>query len=60
LFERVKGKYIVPNAKFVASHGWFSRYKARANICNVIVSDQAVSADTKAAIHPEEFREILE
>jgi hypothetical protein len=61
LFERVKGKYIVPNAKFVASHGWFSRYKVPANFCNVIISSEAVSVDTKAAkLHPEVFIEIME
>jgi RNA-binding protein YlmH len=61
LFERVKRKYIVLNAKFVASHGWFNRYKASVNFHNVIVSGEVAKADTKAAIiYPEVFREIVE
>jgi hypothetical protein len=45
LFERVNGKYIIPNAMLVASHRRFDRGKALANFCNVIVSGEAVSAE---------------
>jgi hypothetical protein len=31
LFEDVKVRFSVPEAKFVASSGWFDRFKARAN-----------------------------
>jgi ABC-type Zn uptake system ZnuABC Zn-binding protein ZnuA len=61
LFEAVKRKYSGPNAKFVASHGWFSRFEARVNFNNVKVSGEAASADTKAAqMYPEVLRKIIE
>jgi hypothetical protein len=45
----------------VASHGWFNRFKARANFHNVKVSGGAASADTKAAeMFPEVLRKIIE
>jgi hypothetical protein len=37
LFEFVKVKLSYPKAKFVASNGWFYRFKARANFHNVNV-----------------------
>jgi hypothetical protein len=61
LFEAVKRKYSDPNAKFVASHGWFNRFNARANFHNVKVSGEAASADTKAAeMYPDVLRKIIE
>jgi hypothetical protein len=61
LFEAVKVKYSDPNAKFVASHGWFNRFKARANFRNVKVSGEAANADRKAAeMFPEVLRKIIE
>ena len=47
-------------ASFNASHGWFHRFKARANLHNVKVSDEAASADMVAAWEfPEMLREII-
>jgi hypothetical protein len=61
LFEAVKGKYNDPNTKFVASHGWFNRFNARANFHNVKVGGEAASAHTKAAeMYPEVLRKIIE
>lgn len=61
IFEDVKGKYSDPNAKFAASHGWFNRFKQRANFHNVKVSGEAASADTKAAEkYPEVLRKLIE
>ena len=36
-------------ASFNANHGWFHRFKARANLHNVKVSGEAASAYTVAA-----------
>lgn len=61
LFEAVKDKYSDPTANFVASHGWFNRFKAHANFHNVKLSGEAASADTKAAeVYPEVLRKITE
>ena len=44
-----------------ASHGWFHRFKARANLHNIKVSGEAVSADTIAAREfPEMLQEIID
>ena len=46
---------------FNANHGWFHRFKARANLHNVKVSGEAASADTVAAWEfPEMLREIID
>jgi hypothetical protein len=38
----------------MAGHGWFNRFKARADFNNAKVSGEAASADTKAAeMYPE-------
>ncbi|XP_068398055.1 tigger transposable element-derived protein 1-like [Eschrichtius robustus] len=48
-------------ASFNASHGWFHQFKARANLDNIKVSGEAVSADTVAAWEfPEMLREIID
>ena len=51
LYEDLKKKHSEESegASFNASHGWFHRFKARANLHNVKVSGEAVSADTVAA-----------
>jgi hypothetical protein len=59
LFEAVKRKYSDPKAKFISSHGWFNRFKARVSFRNVKVSGEAASAGTKAAeMYPEVLRKI--
>ena len=48
-------------ASFNASHGWFHWFKARANLHNVKVSGEAVTADMVAAWEfPEMLREIID
>lgn len=51
LYEDLKQKHSEESedASLNASHGWFHQFKARANLHNVKVSDEAVSADTVAA-----------
>ncbi|XP_069397046.1 tigger transposable element-derived protein 1-like [Delphinus delphis] len=61
LHEDLKKKHSEESegASFNASHGWFHRFKARANLHNV--SGEAASADTVAAQEfPEMLREILD
>ena len=46
---------------FVASHGWFHRFKKRANLHHVKVAGEAASADKMAAeAFPAEFKKILD
>ncbi|XP_021573038.1 tigger transposable element-derived protein 1 [Carlito syrichta] len=62
LYEDLKKKHGEESegASFNASHGWFHRFKARANL-HVKVSGEAVSADTVAAREfPETLREIID
>ena len=58
LYEDVKKKHGEESegASFNAIHGWFHWFQARANLHNVKVSGEAVSADTVAA---REFPETL-
>ena len=59
LYEDLKKKHIEESegASFNASHGWFHRFKARANIHNIKVSGEAALVDTVAA---QEFPEMLQ
>ncbi|XP_068238407.1 tigger transposable element-derived protein 1-like [Palaemon carinicauda] len=54
LYKDVKAKAggEAAGESFVASHGWFNRFKMRANLHNVGITGEAASADKKAA---EEF-----
>jgi hypothetical protein len=51
LFEGLKKKLgdSASDETFMASRGWFNRYKARANLHNIKVSGKAASADDKGA-----------
>jgi hypothetical protein len=61
LFIAVKREYSDPSAKFVATQGWLSRFKACANLYSVKVSGETADADTKAAqMYPEVLRKIIE
>ncbi|XP_044275311.1 tigger transposable element-derived protein 1-like [Varanus komodoensis] len=63
LYEDLKKKHGKESegASFHASHGWFHRFKARANLHNIKVSGKAASADTVAAQEfPEMLREIID
>ncbi|KAM9486515.1 tigger transposable element-derived protein 1-like [Clarias gariepinus] len=63
LYEDLKAKYGEESdgASFHASHGWFNRFKLRANLINLKVSREASSPDTVAAEEfPEMLREIIE
>ena len=58
LYEDLKKKHgeESESTSFNASHGWFHRFKARANLHNVKVSGEAASTDTVPA---REFPEML-
>ncbi|XP_069396411.1 tigger transposable element-derived protein 1-like [Delphinus delphis] len=58
LYEDLKKKHGEESegTSFNASHGWFHRFKARANLHNVKVSGEPASTDTVAA---REFPEML-
>nr|XP_022902916.1 tigger transposable element-derived protein 1-like [Onthophagus taurus] len=46
---------------FLASTGWFTRFKSRTNICSTKLSGEAASADVAAAAaYPQKFQEIVE
>ena len=51
LFEDLKAKAgeSAEEETFAASHGWFQRFKKRANLLHVFVSGEAESADKVAA-----------
>ncbi|XP_069900768.1 tigger transposable element-derived protein 1-like [Globicephala melas] len=59
IYEDLKNKHGEESegTSFNASHGWFHWFKARANLHNVKVSGEAVSADTVAA---QEFPKVLQ
>nr|XP_033817050.1 tigger transposable element-derived protein 1-like [Geotrypetes seraphini] len=47
--------------EFVASRGWFNRFKVRANLHNIKVQGEAASADVRdARVFPEQFKNIIE
>lgn len=52
LFEVIKVNLSDPEAKSVASNGWFHIFEAHSNICHVSFSGEAETADTKAAELP--------
>ena len=63
LYEDLKKKYGEESeaASFSASHGWFHRFKASANLHNLKVSGKASSGDMVAAQEfPEMLREIFD
>ena len=63
IFEDLKAKRgkSIPHETFNASHGYFFRFKKRANLQKVAVSEEAASADKKAADRYFEFlRDIIE
>ena len=63
IFQDLKAKAGKSSADetFSASHGWFARFKKRANLHYVAVSGEAASADKEAADRfPKFFREIIE
>ena len=63
LYEDSKKKHSEESegASFNASHGWFHRFQARANLQNLKVSGEAASADTVAAREfPETLQEIID
>ena len=63
LYEDLKKKHSEESegASFNASHGWFHRFKVRANLHNVKVSGETASENTVAAWEfPETLREIID
>ncbi|XP_061493779.1 tigger transposable element-derived protein 1-like, partial [Rhineura floridana] len=63
LFNDLKAKKgeAAKDAKFVASHGWFDRFKKRSNLHNIRVQGEAAAADTEAAeSYPRDLAKIIE
>ncbi|XP_053555977.1 tigger transposable element-derived protein 1-like [Bombina bombina] len=63
LFNDLKTKKgeAAKDAEFVASRGWFDRFKKRSNLHNIKVQGEAAAADTEAAeSYPSEFAKIIE
>ncbi|XP_053568580.1 tigger transposable element-derived protein 1-like [Bombina bombina] len=63
LFNDLKAKKgeAAKDAEFVASRGWFDRFKKRSNLHNIKVQGEAAAADTEAAeSYPSEFAKIIE
>ncbi|XP_006635468.2 tigger transposable element-derived protein 1-like [Lepisosteus oculatus] len=56
LFEDLKAKKGDTETSFVASHGWFNRFKARANFQNMRMNGEATGADNVAS---EYFPDVL-
>ena len=56
LFQALKREKGEEREEFMASKGWFSRFKARANYHNISIQGEAASADEKAA---SEFPKVL-
>jgi hypothetical protein len=60
LHADIKGKRQDAPQTFVASNGWFNRFKNRAGFHNVIVCGEAASGNAKAAqIFPDVLKEII-
>ncbi|XP_053575658.1 tigger transposable element-derived protein 1-like [Bombina bombina] len=63
LFNDLKAKKgeAAKDAAFVASRGWFDRFKKRSNLHNIKVQGEAAAADTEAAeSYPSDFANIIE
>ncbi|XP_053568147.1 tigger transposable element-derived protein 1-like [Bombina bombina] len=63
LFNDLKAKKgeAAKDAEFVASRGWFDRFKKRSNLHNIKVQGEAAAANTEAAeSYPSEFAKIIE
>ncbi|XP_053555942.1 tigger transposable element-derived protein 1-like [Bombina bombina] len=63
LFNDLKAKKgeAAKDTEFVASRGWFDRFKKRSNLHNIKVQGEAAAADTEAAeSYPSEFAKIIE
>ncbi|XP_053567651.1 tigger transposable element-derived protein 1-like [Bombina bombina] len=63
LFNDLKAKKgeAAKDAEFVASRGWFDRFKKRSNLHNIKVQGEAAAADNEAAeSYPSEFAKIIE
>ncbi|XP_053547000.1 tigger transposable element-derived protein 1-like [Bombina bombina] len=63
LFNHLKAKKgeAAKDAEFVASRGWFDRFKKRSNLHNIKVQGEAAAANTEAAeSYPSEFAKIIE
>lgn len=60
LFEDVKGKFDNPDVKFMASNGWFNRFKMRSNFHNVKVSGEAGIDHKAAETYPGVIKKIIE
>ncbi|XP_066471494.1 tigger transposable element-derived protein 1-like isoform X2 [Tiliqua scincoides] len=60
LFEDVKGKFDNPDVKFMASNGWFNRFKMRSNFHSVKVSGEAGTDHKAAEMYPDVLKKIIE
>ncbi|XP_053555715.1 tigger transposable element-derived protein 1-like [Bombina bombina] len=63
LFNDLKAKKgeAAKDAEFVASRGWFDRFKKRSNLQNIKVQREAAAADIEAAeSYPSDFAKIIE
>ncbi|XP_057651162.1 tigger transposable element-derived protein 1-like [Diorhabda carinulata] len=56
IFNYIQAETIDKSETFVASRGWFNRFKHRNNLHNIKITGEAASGDTKAA---DEFLAIL-
>ena len=61
LYDDIKKRDKITQGTFVASHGWFNRFKKRANLHNISIQGESASADVQAADDfPQLLREIIE